>query len=103
MKDIDLHGIVSPTPVAVAVPAETECVLHNLQTGATYRLNEVGARIWELLEMGHTVAEIQAQLRAEYRLPEDVPPEQIERDVIIILTELHDYGLLTISDAVHPE
>ena len=91
---IDLHGVVSPAPVAVAVPGDGDCVVHNLQTGATYRLNEVGARIWDLLEMGHTVAAIQAQLCTEYQLPEGTSPEQIRGDVTKVLTELHEYGLI---------
>jgi hypothetical protein len=93
---IDLQGVISPAPVAVAVPGAADCVVHNLQTGATYRLNEVGARIWELVEPGCTVSAIQAQLCAEYQLPDDVSPEQIQRDVVQVLTELRTYGLLIV-------
>jgi hypothetical protein len=96
-QPIDLHGIITPAPVAVAVPGDAECVVHNLQTGETYRLDEVGAKIWELLEMGRSAADIQAQLCAEYRLPEGVSPRQVESDVALILTQLHEYGLLTVG------
>jgi hypothetical protein len=94
---IDLRGVISPAPVAVAAPSDAECVVHNLETGATYRLNEVGARIWEMLEMGHTVSDIQAQLCTEYELPKGDLSQQIERDVATVLSELHRYGLVTVE------
>lgn len=96
-QPIDLRGVVQPAPVAVAVPGDLDCVLHNLQTGVTYRLNDVGARIWELVETGHTVADIQAQLTNEYHLPDGVSTEQVKRDVATIVTELHTYGLVTVG------
>jgi Coenzyme PQQ synthesis protein D (PqqD) len=92
---IDVNIVVTPAPVAVAVPGESDCVLHNLETAATYRLNDVGARIWELIENSHTVAEIQAQLCADYRMPDDVSAQQVAQDVANVITELHQYGLLT--------
>jgi hypothetical protein len=94
---LDLQATVSPAPVAVAVPGESDCIVHNLETGQTYRLNDVGARIWELLEQGHPVAAIRAQLCNEYRLPEGISSKQIEHDVTTILTQLHEYGLLTVG------
>jgi hypothetical protein len=96
-SEINLHDIITAAPVAVAAPTEVDCVVHNLQTGATYRLNDVGARIWELVEAGSTIADILLKLRAEYDLPDDVSTQHVESDVMSIITELHQYGLIVIQ------
>jgi hypothetical protein len=96
---IHLRSVVSVAPVAVAAPSDDDCVVHNLETGTTYRLNDVGARIWELLETGLDPAGVAGAIRTEYRLPDDVPPDQVEHDVLMTITDLHRYGLLVIQDA----
>jgi hypothetical protein len=95
---IHLSSVISVAPIAVAAPNDVDCVVHNLQTGATYRLNDVGARIWELLETGLDPAGIVSTLRAEYRLPDGVAADQIENDVLTVIADLYRYGLLTVQD-----
>jgi hypothetical protein len=68
-------------------------------TGTTYRLNDVGAKVWELLETGSTVADITTAIRQEYRLPDDVTPQQVTDDVTKIITDLHQYGLVVFGAA----
>ena len=85
---IDHQLVLTAAPVAVAAPNETECVVHNLETGATYRLNDVGTRVWELLEASSTIADITAAIRAEYQLPDDIPSQQVTDDVTKIVAEL---------------
>ena len=91
---MDPNRVITAAPVAVAAPSDIDCVVHNLETGATYRLNDVGARVWELLEAGHTIADMVAALRAEYQMPDNVPAEQVESDVTKIVADLHQYGLV---------
>lgn len=93
---VDIYAPLCVAPVAVAAPNDTDCIVHNLQTGATYRLNDVGMRIWELLETGSTVADITVALRREYRLPDDIAFEQVEADVQAIVADLRHYGLLVV-------
>jgi hypothetical protein len=49
-----------------------------------YTLNEVAARIWELLEGERTLDEIRACILDEY----DVAPEDVERDLVQFLAQL---------------
>ena len=94
---IDARAVVTAAPVAVAAPNDVDCVVHNLETGATYRLNDVGARVWELVEQSSTITEIATAIRTEYRLPDDVTPQEVADDVTRIVADLHQYGLVVLD------
>ncbi len=91
---LDINSGVTVSAYAVAAPGDTDTVVHNLQTHANYRLNDIGSRIWELLEGGATIRSIVATIEAEYAMPVDVAPGQVQRDVLTIVTALSEYGLL---------
>jgi hypothetical protein len=98
IEPIDPHRVITVAPVAVAAPGTEDCVVHNLETGATYRLNDVGAKVWELLEATSTIADITSAIRTEYRLPDDVTPQQVLDDVTKVIGDLHQYGLVILDD-----
>jgi hypothetical protein len=91
------HASITIAPIAVATPTDTDCLVHNLETGTTYRLNDVGARIWELLETGTTIADTTAAIRSEYRVPDDISGDQVAADVTAIVMDLHRYGLVHVG------
>jgi hypothetical protein len=62
---------------------------------AIYTLNEVGSRIWGLLESPTSVDDMVAALCQEY----DAPPDQIAHDVADLLQELQTNGLINFADA----
>ena len=64
--------------------ADDQTMLLDLDGGMYFALNDVGARVWELCDGAHTVAEISALLANEY----DAPPAMIEDDVLELLGEL---------------
>jgi len=70
-----------------------EQVILDLEGGVYYGLNDVGARIWELVQEPVRVEEIVAEIRKEY----DVTEEQCAADVKELLAELEEYGLVRIS------
>jgi hypothetical protein len=75
----------------------SDTVVHNLRDGQTRILNEVGGRVWAMLdEQGVTLEAIIDVLAREYALPSDAPHDQIQRDVVALLTQLHDAGLISI-------
>lgn len=83
----------------VSIPAEvmsrlvgTETVILDLASGTYFGLDPVGARIWELLAEGKTLAGVCAAMLAEF----DVTPEAIERDLLALVAELRDKGLIRI-------
>lgn len=67
----------------------------DLKAGVYYGLDEVGARIWNLLQEPKIVSEIRHTLLEEY----DVEPERCERDLLALLQRLADEGLVEVADA----
>ncbi len=53
-------------------------------------LNEVGARIWELIERGRSVQQIEQLLLEEF----DATPEQLEEDLLRLLRQLQEVGAI---------
>lgn len=67
-----------------------DAVLLNLGTGQYFGLNAVGTRIWQLLaELGKPQAVLEGLLK-EF----DVPPGQLEADMLALLEELAGHGLI---------
>ncbi len=67
-----------------------ETVLLDLQGESYFGLNEVGTRIWQLLQSEKTIAETLTTLSDEY----DVSQEQLEADVSELLAKLTKAGLV---------
>jgi hypothetical protein len=70
-----------------------ETVLLDLQGESYFGLDEVGTRVWQLLQEKSTVAHAVNTLFQEY----DVSREQLESDVGQLLEKLIDAGLITPS------
>ena len=71
-----------------------EVVILNLKKGMYYGLDEVGARIWNLIQEPKAVDEIRDLLLDEY----DVEPERCERDLLALLEELVAENLVEVRD-----
>ena len=61
---------------------------------AIYTLNEVGSRIWSLVDSPKSIDEIISALSEEY----EAPRNQIRDDVAELLEELQANGLIDITD-----
>ncbi len=61
-----------------------EAVILNLKTGVYHGLNEVGARIWNLIQQPKAVYDIKQTLLQEY----EVDAQQCDRDLIALLENL---------------
>ena len=68
-----------------------ETVLLDLEGESYFGLNEVGTRIWQLLQSKQTVGETMTTLSEEY----DVGQKQLETDVSELLDKLSDAGLIS--------
>ena len=66
----------------------------NLKNGVYYGLDEVGARIWNLIQEPKAVSEIRDVLLDEY----EVEPERCERDLLTLLEELVAENLVEARD-----
>jgi Coenzyme PQQ synthesis protein D (PqqD) len=88
-----LNDIVSATQGQVSSDLAGEAVILDLASGVYYGLNEVGARIWHLIQQPQTIQAIQHALLQEY----DVDAEVCTQDLLQLLQELQAAGLLQIS------
>jgi len=75
-----------------------ETVILDLASGTYFGLDPVGARIWQLLGEGRTMAEVCASMLAEYEVSRD----EIERDVNELLAALVDKSLIKVESASMP-
>lgn len=80
----------------VACDLGDEIVILSEQSGVYYGLNAVGSRIWELIQAPLDVSQLCAALQAEY----DVPAEQCEREVLVLLERMAAEGLVEVADEV---
>lgn len=82
-------------PRQLSAEVNGEAVILNFQDGIYYGLNQVGARVWELIQQGErTVGELVVSITSEY----DVEAAQCEADVIELATDLAKRGLIEVSD-----
>lgn len=95
---IDETTVVVASPHQVSSTVGTDAVILEVDQGAYYGLNEVGARVWELLKAPSTVGDIRETIASEY----DVSPEQALSDVLALLEELASHGLIEVRRAAAP-
>jgi hypothetical protein len=72
-----------------------EVVMLNLKNGTYYGLDDVGARIWSLIQEPRPVAAVRDTILQEY----DVEPDRCERDLLALLDELAAAELIEVRDA----
>jgi hypothetical protein len=71
-----------------------ETVILNLKTGVYHGLNEVGARIWNLIEQPSSVSDIKQTLLQEY----EVEAQQCDRDLKALVEDLLAAGLIDVKN-----
>jgi len=91
---IDQQTYVKRNNDVFANEIDGEAVMMHIQTGKYYGLDEIGSRIWELMEHKIQVKTIIEQLLKEY----DVSEQQCKTDVINLLNELKQNELIEISE-----
>lgn len=74
----------------IAQGAEGTLIVFHLESGEYYSLDEVGCRIWELCDGGHTVSQIIDALCGEY----DAPRAELHADVLELVSALEKEGLI---------
>ncbi len=71
-----------------------EVVILNIASGVYHGLDGVGARAWQLMQEAKTVNEIREVIVSEY----DVDARQCEIDLIALIEELVNAGLVKVKD-----
>src|SRR5690348_4964282 len=81
MSRLTLATIVAARSQQVSADLEGEAVILDLERGRYYGLNEVGARVWSLVQEPRSVSEIRDCLLGEYA----VDASQCEADLFALL------------------
>jgi hypothetical protein len=92
-QHLPLDALVARTDDTLSSNLAGEEVVLNLQNGVYYGLNEVGARIWALLDTADTPGDICDALEEEY----DVDRATLELDVCALLKDMEAADLLRVG------
>ncbi len=93
MTKLNLASIVCHIPNPVAADVAGETVLMSLERSRCYGLGGIGSEIWSKLVSPVRVADLIVEFSQLY----EAPPGVIERDVLQMLTQLANEGLIKIS------
>lgn len=91
---ITLESVVNVAPDQISCKLDGDAAILNLKTGAYHGLNPVGAVIWGLLERPIKVRSLLDEVLAQYNVERDV----CESDLIQLLRQLHERGLIEVAD-----
>jgi hypothetical protein len=94
MRDVTLDAAVRPSDDCMARVLDGESVILNLQSSSYFGLDPVGTRIWQLLEQHGRLALVLEELVKEY----DAPADTIARDLVELVTEMLQQGLVVRAD-----
>ncbi len=92
---LDLQSVVTHGKEQVFCELDGEMVLMSVRHGEYYRLDEVGSRIWALIETPSRVAALCDRLVDEYR----VDRAACEADVLAFLHDLQAGDLIEVEPA----
>jgi len=71
-----------------------EAVILHLKSGQYFGLNEIGARIWDLIQEPKTVSAVFEAILHEY----DVTPNQLEGDLLALLEKMAINELIEVKN-----
>ena len=94
LREIAESSIVVATQDQISSDLGGESVILNMKTGVYHGLNEVGARVWNLIEKPQTVKDIKKVLLEEY----EVEADTCTNDLFLLLNELETAGLIEIKN-----
>lgn len=93
VAQISTASIVAAIPEQLSADLADDVVILHLQSGMYYGLDEVGARVWQLIQTPQRVSNIRDILLAEY----EVDSPQCEQELLALLRELAHQKLIDIK------
>lgn len=91
---VEAYSIVVAAKEQVSSDLAGEAVILDFKSGVYYGLNEVGARIWNLIQEPKTINEIRDAILEEY----EVEPSQCDLDLKALLQQLKAEGLIEVRN-----
>jgi hypothetical protein len=92
-KKISTETIISQIEEIVASDIDGETVMMSVENGEYYGLDNIGSRIWELIQKPIKVSDLIDTLLERF----DVDRETCEKDVLTFLNELNDDKILEVE------
>jgi hypothetical protein len=89
-REFTLQSRVVPGAHVLMQPTAGESVLLDTASERYFGLDPVGTRVWQLLAGGAGLAEVHQALLGEF----DVAPERLEADLLALVDQLADAGLV---------
>jgi hypothetical protein len=94
MPELNKDTFVQRNPKLLSNQMDGEIVMMSIDNGEYYGLDEIGSRIWELMEKPVSLHSLAEQLMAEF----DVDYEDCLRDTKEFLTDLFDKDLVLVKN-----
>jgi hypothetical protein len=88
-------GLIKIADDQICCDLDGEAVILSLKTGTYYGLDQVGARIWALLQEPKTIPDLLHILLSEF----EVDSGRCEQDLRILLRNMNEAGLVEIGNA----
>jgi hypothetical protein len=90
----DMTAFQIPSEDVVARRLDDVVILINLKTNRIFELNSTGARIWELITSGNSLADIRETMLREF----DVSEAELSSAIDTLISWLRNEGLLASRD-----
>ena len=94
---ITKESVVTAVPDQVSTDLGGEVAILHLTSGIYFSLNEIGARIWQMLQEPRPVNDILQTLLDEY----DITAEECDRHLLTFLAELEAEKLVQVGNGSH--
>ena len=95
---LTLRSVVSAAREQVSSGIGDDTVILELRGGVYYGLADVGTRVWELLREPRTVRDIRDRIVLEF----DVDDDRARDDLLVLLADMADRGLVEVRDEEDP-
>ena len=95
IKTIDIDTLIVRISGVVTTDMDGEIGMLHMEKGMYYALNDVGTRIWQMIEKPEPIRGIIDGLRREYA----VDAEHCREQVLEFLEAMYKNGLIEITDA----
>ncbi len=96
---LTIHSIAAPVENVVWSCIDNEAILLNLENGFYYTLNDVGCKIWELIDGKRAISGIGLEICSMYAISQ----QQVEQDLCGLFQDMLQEKLITIREVVQDQ
>ena len=90
MTELDINSRLTRNPELITADMDGDTVMMNIANGKYFGINEVGSRVWELLESPVSVADLCRHIAAEF----EVDDSRCRSDLLKLLAEMLEHDVV---------